>query len=642
MKKHSFLKGLILLLLFFLIAVVLAAKVFLHQFATSEEFKRFAESRAGEYLRAKVSIGQIRPYHFNQLALENVIIELPEIRGNSQLIHLDRLLFRYHLSHLWKGKFDAPAGVTFRNPSLMIEEDKFPYQYFETAASAPGGFGMPTIDFKGGEIRYRVSSLGKDIVLRNIEGTITAEEGTKARVNIRATASGILVGGVDIHGTVDAFQKTHDLWLDLKGMDFSSEIPIPLRGLTGKLHWSGKNLSFEQVQTTLHGWNAKVSGAFVNRDGRPETTVRLVVGKERPWMEAGFKIDMSKGFMEGFLDASDAGKFSFNGKIRSEGNRWILDPLTLNDHYQGKCELDFVTGNYEIAVEREMKRISIHSNLCRLDFAVQGRLDHLDFLGLDIVTQGRIYIHAISPNWQDRQFRFKADFETDYFILNQEPFQDLKGSFEVTPYGISGIRCTWGRKFEMTGQMVFPLKSPQMKLIVRTADFDLGQVQFFASKPLPKEMGGKLGGKLLIEGDLKRPEIIGVFNVSDGKWGKLDYDRGIIQFRGFAPYFPLQESKIWKGRSVFFLTGAVDLTLDNVMAGVKIETLDRLVVWKGLEVTLHEKEANVQLAGSDLDHLKPVSSIEVGPVKQFESKTGEPEESRLDEKGFTVGTSLKF
>ncbi len=66
------------------------------------------------------------------------------------------------------------------------------------------------------------------------------------------------------------------------------------------------------------------------------------------------------------------------------------------------------------------------------------------------------------------------------------------------------------------------------------------------------------------------------------------------------------------------------------------------MVWKGLEVTLHEKEANVQLAGSDLDHLKPVSSIEVGPVKQFESKTGEPEESRLDEKGFTVGTSLKF
>ena len=246
-KKHSFLKGLILLLLFFLIAVVLAAKVFLHQFATSEEFKRFAESRAGEYLRAKVSIGQIRPYHFNQLALENVIIELPEIRGNSQLIHLDRLLFRYHLSHLWKGKFDAPAGVTFRNPSLMIEEDKFPYQYFETAASAPGGFGMPTIDFKGGEIRYRVSSLGKDIVLRNIEGTITAEEGTKARVNIRATASGILVGGVDVHGTVDAFQKTHDLWLDLKGMDFSSEIPIR-SGFDRKIALEWKNLSLSRCR----------------------------------------------------------------------------------------------------------------------------------------------------------------------------------------------------------------------------------------------------------------------------------------------------------------------------------------------------------------------------------------------------------
>ena len=50
---------------------------------------------------------------------------------------------------------------------------------------------------------------------------------------------------------------------------------------------------------------------------------------------------------------------------------------------------------------------------------------------------------------------------------------------------------------------------------------------------------------------------------------------------------PLRDSKIWKGRTVFFLNGALDLKLDNIFAGVKIQTPDNLVIWKGIEAALH-------------------------------------------------------
>jgi len=220
--------------------------------------------------------------------------------------------------------------------------------------------------------------------------------------------------------------------------------------------------------------------------------------------------------------------------------------------------------------------------------------------------------------------------------------QDLKGSFEISPYGISAIRWTWGQKFEMTGSIGGSLKEPRSKLTVRAANFDLGKVQFFASKPLPREMGGRLDGRLMIEGDLGNPEIIGIFNVREGKWGKIDYDRGIIRFRGFAPYFPLQESKIWKGRSVFFLTGAVDLTLDNIMAGIKIETLDRLVVWKGIEVTLHEKDGSIQVAGKKLPEAAPLSSIYVEGVKPPDIQTGDGDEVFSEDRGVTIETKVKF
>lgn len=638
MKKRRILRLILLLAVLAALVAGGAVRVVLSRVAASDEFRIFAEQRAGEYLKAKVSIGNIRPYRFNQLALENVIIEFPPMGGGSQLVRLDRLIFCYHLSQLWNRNLEAPAGVTFRNPSMIVENGDFPYQYFETPARAE----MPALNFKGGEIRYHIPAIGREIVLRDIDGKVTPDAELKVRIDIRASASGFLEGDVFVRGVVDPVRRTHDLWLELGGMDFSRDIPLPFRGLTGKIHWTGKNLVFNDVATVVHGWSAKLSGKFSSEDGKPQLSFRSLIGKENPWITFDFMLDLSGQRVEGGLDIAGVGRYSFDGSARLAGRRFIMDSLMLNGLYQGRGELDFASGNYEIAVEKGSRRISVMSNLRGLDFTVRGKLDHLDLFGMDAVTQGRLYIHALDPAWQDRQFRFKADLETDYFIINQEPLQDLKGSFDISPMGITGIRFSWGRKFEMTGQVMPPLKAPQAKLVIRTVSFDLGQVQFFASRPLPKELGGLMDGKLSIEGDLRRPEFAATINIRDGKWGKIDYDRGIIQFRGFSPYFPLQDSKIWKGRSVFFLTGAVDLTLDNMLAGVKIETLDRLVVWKGFEVTLHEKDSSVQLVkGTNID--VPVPSIDVGAVRPSGDRNGNRDgDGRPDEKGLTVGTKLKF
>ena len=640
---RSFLKAVLFFLTLFFVMGVLLFNFLLERVAHSPDFKHFAEQRVGQYLKATVHIGEIKPYHLNQLALEKILIETPSSHGGSQLIRADRILFRYDLKQLWSRKFDAPVGVVLKNPAILIEQDQFPYRYFENAAGGVSELSMPALDFKGGEIRYLLSSLGKEILLKEVEGKIFPSFDKKVRVDIRARMTGMVDGRIHIYGVVDPSKSTHDLWLEGDAMDLAQDIPLPFRALEGKVHWVGNDLYFEGLQGTLYGWYAELSGAFLNQKGQPEVNAHVRIGKGAPWMKLNFGLSLSRQTLEGTFQPMEGRIFDFHGKVHQDRKRFVLDSLALGSGYQGRGEFDFASGNYELGFEKGAKRMAIHSNLQRLDFALNFHLDHIKTFGLDLVTEGKLFLHATSPSWKGRDLLFKGEFETDYFILDRQPFEDMRGVFDLSPMGITGIRCTWGNKFLMTGQVTKPGKNPHLKLLLHVADFDLGTVHQFATKPLPKAMGGRLDGKLSVEGDLSKPEVSGVFSIHDGKWGQLDYDRGIIQLRGFLPYLPLKDSKIWKGRTVFFLTGALDLHLENIFAGIKIQTPDNLVIWKGVEAVLHQKDRSLELNSAKVGDWGELSLLEAhsSGSKSGADEGGAPDNGK-NAKGVQFGPKLKF
>ena len=639
---RSFLRAMLLGLVLLSVTVALVFNFLLNRIARSEDFRRFAEKKVGEFLKATVHIGEIRPYRFTQLSLEKILIETPAAVGGSQILRVDRLLFRYQIDQLWTRKFDVPAGVVLRNPTILIEQDQFPYRYFENTPGGSAGFTMPSLDFKGGEIRYLLSSLGKEIRLRDVEGRIQPSLGGEARVDVRARMTGLMNGRVHIHGTVDPSRKTHDLWLELESTDFSGDIPLPFRSLNGKVRWAGQDLFFEDLQGTLYGWRTDLSGAFLNGEGHPKIAFHLRTGKGVPQSKLDLSLDFFSNGLEGSFEPFEGSAVNFRGKIRREKNRFFIDPLAMDSGYQARGELDFSSGNYELSFEKGYKRVAIHSNLRGLDFALNFRFEHATLWGMDLVTQGKLFLHTASLRWKGRDFLFKGKFETDYFILERQPFEDLRGEFEFSPLGVTGIRSFWGEKFRLTGQILFPDKKPKAKLAIHIANFDLSLVETFASKPLPKALGGILNGKLSLEGDLFKPEVYGVFNLHDGKWGQLNYDRGIIQLRGFLPYLPLRDSKIWKGRTVFHLTGALDLKLDNIFAGVKIQTPDNLVIWKGIEAVLHESDKSLEVNTSKLGRWGELSILEAKSTDRFRENRPEEAWDAEEEVGMTFGPKLKF
>lgn len=639
-----FLKTFVLPLAAILIVAMVFLNVLVDRIARSEEFRGFAEQKIGEYLKAKVNIGEIRRYGFTQIALEKIIIESSSAPKGSRLIRLERLIFRYDLSQLWNRRLSAPSSVVLKNPLILIDQDQFPYSYFEKEPGASTGFSMPSLDFNGGEIRYSLPSIGKEILLTAVKGTVTPSPNQEIRIDIRGKVAGFLDGKVRIYGAVHPVKKTHDLWLEVKGTSFSKDIPLPFEDVEGKIHWVGQDLFFEGVRATLHGWETELSGSFEHdENGFPEMTCHLRAGQKEPWLKFDFSLNLGQQKFEGSLQPAAERGFKFIGKVRQDAKRFVMDSLQVDPSWNGRGELDFSSGNYELSLENGAQRFAVHSNLQGLEFAIYFHFDHLKLSQLDVVTQGKVFLHSVSRRWRGKDFMLKGNLETDYFILGQQPFEDLKAAFEISPYGVTGIRTSWGKEFQMTGQMPFGGKAPQTKFLLRVKNFDLGHVQEFASKPLPKEMGGILDGKLEIEGALAKPEIIGTFNIHDGKWGRLHYDRGIIQFRGVPPYFPLKDSKIWKGRSTFSLTGAVDLTLDNVFSGVKIETPDHLVIWKGLEAVLHEKDRSLEVSRTKVGAWGEFSTLEATATEHpLTGSSAKPTDSHENEQVVTVGPKLKF
>ncbi len=635
-----FLRNLLILTALLFLGGAVFFNFLLVRIARSEDFKLFAEEKVGEYLKAKVHIGEIRPFGLNQLSLEKILIEMPSAAGGSQLIRADRVLFRYRLNQLWSRKFDSPAGVILNNPAILIKQDQFPYRYFEGASG--GGFSMPSLDFKGGEIRYLLTSLGKEVRLQDMEGRVQPSIDRKVLVDVRARVSWLMNGRMRIHGSVDPAQKTHDLWLELDAMDLAKDIPLPLKSLNGRVHWVGKDLFFDGLRGSVYGWETVLSGSFLNQRGQPEVNAHIHVGQIDPLVKVDFILSLTRQSLQGTFQSFDASPVSFSGKVHQVGERFMIDSMDVDPGYQGRGEFDFASGNYELSFKRGAKRVAVHSNLRGLDFVMNFHMDHVKAFGLDLVTQGKLFIHAASLRWKGRDFFFKGDFDTDYFILDRQPFDDLKGSFELSPLGITGVRSTWGDHFEMTGQATGNIKDPRLEFLLNVMKFDLGTVQEFAAKPLPRALGGSLDGRLTLAGTLSKPEVSGVFNIYDGKWGQLNYDRGIIQLRGFLPYIPLKDSKVWKGRTSFFLTGALDLRLDNIFAGVKIQTPDKLVIWKGVEAVIHTKDKSFELNASKAGD-QGTLSLEARPAKnRSRDDNGEVKDAEKEEAAVLFGPKLKF
>ncbi|MBI3307350.1 MAG: hypothetical protein HYZ84_06080 [Candidatus Omnitrophica bacterium] len=604
------------------------------------DFKLLAENRVGDFFKTRVRIGNIRPHLFNQISLTELVVGSEKSsEKHPYFVHIEKVVFRYNFLQLLIQNFKTPNVIVLEAPKVILDQTSFPYDLFQRLGldAKSGGMGSSTLKIKGGEVRIPVGLFHTELRLNDIQGSLQSEGDGKISVSFKAHASGLLKGDLLLAGVIDVFNKTHHLDLKMEGISFSDVVALPFDRLDGNVRLENGKFIFDNLEGTIKGWKNHLSGALWNLGPAPAFELDWQVGKKDFLGAIHFEGDLAAENFKASLQPFLKQEIILEGKIRREGMNFFSDAYKTNTGYEGSGKLDFESGAYDFSFRKENQIIAVESNLKGLSFHLRLDLNHVKFWNLDVATKMEIELDPVALRWEEHDWKFRGSFNTDYFILEYIPWQDFSGSFEIVPYAVKNFTSFWGDVFQMDAELNFQPAIPDGKADLRVHGFDLSHVKEFASKPLPKDLGGKLEGKLHIEGPIFRPEVVGNFNVHDGKIGKLLYDRGIIQFRGFPPYLALYDSRILKGRTTLYLTGALNLALPNMFHGIRIETSDKIVIWKGIQ-------AHTSQGGLEIEHVwenLPEFALEsVGQKKK--SIMDEPSQNAEDNPGVVVGPKVKF
>ncbi|MDD5217293.1 MAG: hypothetical protein PHN49_09540 [Candidatus Omnitrophica bacterium] len=600
------------------------------------DFKSFAESKIGEAFKAKVHIRSVQASFFNEVAFTDLDVEPDTLKPSPYRVRIQKVVFHYNLWQLLTRNIKMPSSVVLDAPEIAIPGEGFPYGILDRLSLGQGDASIAGLEMDNGFIRYEIPNLQAVLELRGVRGSFKPYGVGKLRLDFHAYVSGFANGEVDVQGDVDLIQKTHDLRLDLHSVDFGSKIPIPLETLVGKMRWVNDNFFFDEIQAVIHGWDVEIRGSLERLVQSPALTLHWQVGERKPSVRGNFRADLASQSMHGEIYVKGQPDFIFDGKVRQEDMRYVFDALRVNDDYDGQGWFDFKSGDYRLKFEKERQSVSIVSNLNGLDFEMNLNLNHVKLYGVDLVTSARIRLMPYRKPLKKKVWKFKGAFATDYFILEYIPFYDFKGEFEITPDGIRNFNGSWGNVFNMLGTVSFRKQPFESKFMLNVNGFDLGNVQTFASKPLPKALGGILEGKLKLDGPLNHPEVVGHFTIRNGILGRLEYDRGYIQLRGIAPYLRLYDSKILKGRTTFSLEGAIDMSLANMFHGVEIRKPDKYVIWKGWEANTNQGEGDVEVGRP----LLPTFSLRAGGNSS--ENIAPDNKDKEDDKYLVVGPKFKF
>ena len=332
-------------------------------------------------------------------------------------------------------------------------------------------------------------------------------------------------------------------------------------------------------------------------------------------------------------------KYRFLGSIQGKPADFQITELVINDMYQASGRFDSKNRTYEIKWGREGERYEAAFSMADFLWMLTVKLDHYQFFDFDVVTSAVIRLEPDDSKWHGGEHVFQAEMKTDYLIFQYHPLRDFKATAKLSARGIDEFLAHWGQVSELRGRLSFEAV-PKAEAVLRVAPLELNALAALGIHPLPQSLEGTFEGQLEIKGPLENPNLNGAFAVSRGSICSFKYDQASMNFSGQLPYLILNDSKGWVGKNSFKLSGGLDFKLGNFLEGVKIESSENIVLWRGLELSSSLKEVPVERLRSGAG---AVARVEADyKLTDRSSLRVTAEEDQSDKEYVTAGPKLKF
>lgn len=594
------------------------------------DVRNFLEANASKILKAEVKIGGLRYLPPAGIALQEIRMEPSEGQPAFSIGRIQRLVLSFGLLNLIRRDFYIPSTIRLDSPEIRFGSRQSPFPFLETGSSSSQGIPAQVVIDRG-EFRYPWGE--QELVLSKVHFKASPDARGQVQVTLAAELGGIARGKVRIRGVTDPGFRHYELNIDLEDVTFLAESHLPLQKLSGNFQVSEKLIRMVGLTSFLHDWEVHGKGSIEDWQSEPRVVLEITRKKGKPAFRLSLEMNLASEKLQG--EWSWGGRsYPFQGKVLQEGKKIVFPHLEMPHQYAGKGEIDRSNGDYDFWFERDRRRLRLHSNLNRAEFDTEFQLDHVSIGHLDWVVGGKARFTPLPKRTGESGPRFRGELQTDYLIVELEPLQDFRGSFELSPEEIEAIDFRWNGVFHLGGRILWRGTEPREDLLLRVEGFPLAAIRELGGRPLPQNLSGTLEGRLKLRGEFARPEIQGYFTIKDGTMEKLDFDRAIVQFQGFPPYLRLYDSKIFKGRNTLKMVGVIDLTLQNLFHGIQIRGPDHLVMWKGMSFYWKEGESAIQ--GEKPLGKKMAMGLEVG-AGVSDSQGEEREETHA-----VLGPKLKF
>jgi hypothetical protein len=591
MAKH--LRNFLVVLAIFALIIFLSMNVFFYYLIQSGQLKEMSEEYLTQLLNSDVKIHKIEPHLFHKVKISGIEVKLSE-SSEPFWIHINEVVFNYNLFQLLSNKIKSPTTIELATPSLRLNHREVFKELNSPHVGSLSSLFISQINLVGGKLDYYFPSLNKTMRITDVEVRTFPSSDKRLNIEMKGETSGFFNSHLKLEGYWDLEKQDYSFKLFVSKGSFDLEVADRFEGVEGFITLQNNSLLLNHVQATSNGWNFELSGTINELDKNPESDISIQIGKasesiSRIHVEHKFSDQIFKGDVD-FLGVE---KLPFSGKIIPYTHNIQFKQIKMGIDYHGEGEFDFKSGEYYLRFHNKLQRFLIRSNLNGDELFLDLDLNHFKLFDLDLVALAAIRFWPSENRTEGESWKLRGQLTSRYFILEQQPLENFEGSFLLSSQGIEDLRTTWGDSFEMNGDISMSQGKANAQLALRILDYDLSRVEELLSKPLPKEITGTLNGKLKIEGKISKPEVLGQFTVKEGSVGKLDFDRMMIQARGFPPYLKLNDSRIIKGRTKFHLVGAFDLSLDNPFHGIHVETADKVIVWKGLSLTTNQEGGGV-------------------------------------------------
>jgi hypothetical protein len=547
------------------------------------DIQALAESKATELLKVETKIGRVRYLPLARLALQKIEMKEPFADTQLTLAEMDELILGYGLLNLIRRDFKTPSVVVLTKPKIRFRSGLSPFPFLASVGGEEAKGFLGELGIRGGQFFYPWGESGKELQLSRVNFQAKPDVRGRIRLELSAELGGIATGSVKVRGETDPRFHDYELEVELNDVTFLPESGIPLRRARGKFRVSDETIEIVGLASFLHDWSVQWKGRIDRWQADP--LVQLTLSQKKGGTP--FRLSVQADFSAGELSGEwfwPGGTYPFRGKVRREERTILLEDLELPHRYRGAGQIDASSGNYVLSLEQDRRRFQIRSNLNRLEFDTDFQLDHASINHLDWVVLGKIRLVPLPRQAGEKGPRFRGELKTDHLIIEYEPFQDFQGTFELDSDGVEAIDFRWGGKFHLNGRVLLHAGEVREDLALRIEEVSLGELRSFAGRPIPSNLTGALEGKLKLRGEAKRPEVQGYFTIKEGTVDQIEFDRAVIQFQGFPPYLEVHDSKIFKGRNIFQLKGAIDLRLQNLFHGIQIQRPDHYVIWKGMSI----------------------------------------------------------